>query len=262
MMSLHRIKDFDSNDHEQSSNGDVRGFDLYSKDEKVGSVNDLLVDDDGHFRYLVINTGIWIVGKEVLLPIGRSQIDYNTRRVYAVNFTKAQAESLLEFTGNTTVDFDYEDRVRQVYCPSLSSVPAASAIGYAGYGTAPSVPADAPPSHGIGYEGYETAPLAPADAPASFGIGYTGYEAAPPVPADAPPSYGVGHEGYEADSSTPGRILSPDVDTGATVDRRESYIYQQDPSLYEMNDQSHKQLKLYEERLVANIKRHDSKSLL
>ncbi|MCC5610276.1 PRC-barrel domain-containing protein [Nostoc sp. CHAB 5834] len=81
-MSLHKIEDFDANEHEQNSQEHLRGFDLYSKDEKIGSADDLLVDDDGHIRYLVINTGIWIFGKKVLLPIGCSQVDYDTLRGY------------------------------------------------------------------------------------------------------------------------------------------------------------------------------------
>ncbi|MEH1909296.1 MAG: PRC-barrel domain-containing protein [Nostoc sp.] len=81
---------------------------LYCKNEKVGSADDLLVDDDGHIRYLVINTGIWIFSKKILLPIRCSQVDYDTHRVYAVNLTKAQVEALPEFTDGMTVDFDYE----------------------------------------------------------------------------------------------------------------------------------------------------------
>lgn len=42
--------------------------------------------------------------------------------------------------------------------------------------------------------------------------------------------------------------------TPATYDR-DSYTYQQEPSLYELNDQNHQSLRLYEERLIANKKR-------
>jgi hypothetical protein len=62
-MSLHKIEDFDAKYHEQYVQQHIRGFDLYTKDEKVGSADDILVDDEGHTRYLVINTGIWIFGK-------------------------------------------------------------------------------------------------------------------------------------------------------------------------------------------------------
>lgn len=162
-----------------------------------------------------INTGIWIFGKKVLLPIGCSQVDYDTHRVYAVNLTKAQVEALPEFTDGMTVDFDYEHQVRQVYRPSSSfSVFDSSGVGYAGYGTEP------------------------------------------PAPPYVPTSYGVGYEGYENALPTPGKALSPDTDHSAAVDHCDSYTYQQDPSLYYMNDQNHQRLKLYEKRLVANRKQH------
>lgn len=45
-MSLHKIEDFDANYHQQDSREHLRGFDLYSKNEKIGSADDLLVDDD------------------------------------------------------------------------------------------------------------------------------------------------------------------------------------------------------------------------
>ena len=44
------------------------------------------------------------------------------------------------------------------------------------------------------------------------------------------------------------------VASTATYDR-DTYKYQQEPSLYEMNEQAHQTLKLYEERLIANKQR-------
>jgi uncharacterized protein (TIGR02271 family) len=74
-----------------------------------------LVDEDGRFRYLVINTGAWIFGKKVLLPIGRARIDYNARRVYADGLTKDQVERLPEFTDDLKLDYEHEEDVRNVY---------------------------------------------------------------------------------------------------------------------------------------------------
>jgi uncharacterized protein (TIGR02271 family) len=86
-----------------------------STDDKIGTVSDVLVDEEGHFRYLVVDLGFWIFGKKVLLPIGRSRIDYNTDRVYAIGMTREQAEALPEFNEATRTDYDYEERVRGVY---------------------------------------------------------------------------------------------------------------------------------------------------
>jgi hypothetical protein len=119
-MALHKLQDFDPNYRNHSNDDDVKGLDLYAADEKIGSVHDVLIDDQGKFRYLVINTGMWVVGKKVLLPIGRARIDYMNKRVYADNLTKGQIEALPEFTDDMTIDYDHEEEVRGIYrskCP-------------------------------------------------------------------------------------------------------------------------------------------------
>jgi len=174
-MVLYKLEDFDT-DYQTSFDGDdIKGYDVYAdrNDEKVGTVNNILVDEAGRFRYLVVDTGFWVFGKQVLLPVGRSRIDQSNRRVYAVGLTKEQAESLPEFSEDLKVDYDYEERVRGVYReqPTQAAAPTVAAT--------------------------------------------------PAVPATA------------------------DYD-------RDTYSYQQEPSLYDMNEQDHQTLRLYEERLVAN----------
>lgn len=117
-MALHKIKDFDPQYRDHFDGDDVTGLDLYSDNEKIGSIKDVLVDDDGQFRYLVAHTGAWVVGKNVLLPIGRARIDYKARRVYAKDLTKAQVEALPEFTQDMPVDQTHEEQVRNVYRPA------------------------------------------------------------------------------------------------------------------------------------------------
>ena len=101
---------------------DYRDLSLYNGNDKIGSVDDVLVDDEGQLRYLVINTGGWLLSKKVLFPIGRARIDYERDRVYADTLTKAQVEALPEFTNNTTVDYRHEEQVRGVYRGSMRSV--------------------------------------------------------------------------------------------------------------------------------------------
>lgn len=171
-MALHKIKDFDPDYRSHFDNNDVIGLDLYSGDDKIGSVDDVLVDDNGEFRYLVINTGIWVFGKTVLLPIGSARIDYSNRRVYAKSLTKEQVESLPEFNENTLVDYDHEEQVRSVYRPS-------------------------------------------------------------------------GTTGSAGAVAAPDRDLTPDY-------HRDTYNYQNEPALYDLNDQDHQSLRLYQERLIAS----------
>ena len=125
-MALYKIEDFNPNYRQEAfDGGDVKGLDVYAgtSDEKIGSIHDVLVDETGRFRYLVVDTGVWIFGKKVLLPVGRCQVDVNRERVYATGIdSKKQAESLPEYDDHMTVDYDYEESVRGVYrTPSVET---------------------------------------------------------------------------------------------------------------------------------------------
>ena len=172
-MTLVKLTELDNNYRDVAGGEDITNFDVYSdiNNEKVGSIKDILVDEEGHFRYLIVDVGFLIFGKKVLMPIGRSRISYSEKRVYAIGMTKEQAEKLPEFSENQKVDYDYEESVRGLYRPQTIDTTATSA-------------------------------------PSSAGI----------------------------------------------FDRN-TYNYQQDHSLFGMNEQNHQSLRLYEERLVASKKR-------
>jgi uncharacterized protein (TIGR02271 family) len=153
-MALHRIKDFDPDYRNHFEDSDLKGLDLYTGDDKIGSVDDILVDDEGQLRYLVINTGVWILGKKVLLPIGRARIDHSDKRVYADNLTKAQVEALPEFTDGMTADYHHEEQVRGIY--RSQDAPSAYGVGYAGANSAPATVNTAPTLDlEVGYAGYD-----------------------------------------------------------------------------------------------------------
>ena len=116
-MALAKIADLYPNYKEDIFGGDdIKSFSVYDNtNDKIGSVHDIIVDETGKFRYLVIDTGFWIFGKKVLLPVGRASIDYSQERIYAKGLTKEQAENLPEYDDDMTVDYDYEERVRKVY---------------------------------------------------------------------------------------------------------------------------------------------------
>ena len=167
-MTLHKIKDFNPEYKEHFGGREIKGIDLYVGNDKVGSIDDVLVDDGGQFRYFIISTGSWVSGKKVLLPIGRARIQNDGKRAYANDLTKAQVEALPAFTNEMMVDYDHEEEVRGVYRSSM-----------------------------------------PQSAPSG--------KTAPPM---------------------------------ADYDRN-SYAYDKEPDLYDLNEQNHPNLKLYGERLVA-----------
>ncbi len=125
-MALYKLEDFKPNYRDEIFDGEeVKGMDVFAgeTDDKIGSVRHLLVDESGRFRYLVIDTGFWIFGKKVLIPIGRCRLDAPRHRVYALGLTsKEQAENLPEYDERMTIDYDYEERVRGVYrTPSVEA---------------------------------------------------------------------------------------------------------------------------------------------
>jgi len=115
-MALLRLKDFEPNYRDAFDGDDIIGLDVYTEgtDDKIGTVKDILVDDAGQLRYLVVDIGFWIFGKQVLLPMGRAKGDWKAQRIYA-SLSKEQAERLPEFDDSMVVDYDYEERVRGVY---------------------------------------------------------------------------------------------------------------------------------------------------
>ncbi len=158
-MSLYKIKDFDPDYNSHSNDPDIKGLSMYAGTDKIGSIYDVLVDDEGKFRYLIVDSGGWIMGKKVLLPIGRARIDYTSKRVYADNLTKAQVEALPEFTDDMLMDYDKEEQVRGVYrsaMPTMQNAPAANGVGYAGAASAPATNNTEPMLDlETGYAGYD-----------------------------------------------------------------------------------------------------------
>ncbi|MGG6265566.1 DUF2382 domain-containing protein [Leptolyngbya sp. AN03gr2] len=115
-MSLMKIGDFYPSYNQDSEFRDLKHFDVYAQDDKVGSVCDILVDSEtGRLRYFAVDTGFWVFGKKVLLPVGRTSIDHSDRKIYAMSMTKDQVESLPNYDELEEIDYDYEEQVRGVY---------------------------------------------------------------------------------------------------------------------------------------------------
>jgi uncharacterized protein (TIGR02271 family) len=116
-MVLYKLEEFDENYQGAFNGDDIKKYDVYSSidDDKIGNVKNIMVDESGRFRYFVVDTGFWIFGKQVLLPVGRSRIDTSDRRIYAVGLTKEQVQDLPEFSDDLKIDRDYEERVTGIY---------------------------------------------------------------------------------------------------------------------------------------------------
>ncbi len=118
-MTLYKLEEFAPNYQEESFAGkDLKNYMVKAgtTEAKIGFVRDILVDELGNFRYFVVETGFWIFGKKVLLPVGRALIDSDNECIYALGIaTLAQAEALPPYSEEMTVDYEYEEKVRSQY---------------------------------------------------------------------------------------------------------------------------------------------------
>lgn len=113
-MVLYRISETGYQD-DQFGGEQIKGYSVYTSDQqKIGKVEDILVDEAGRFRYLILETGFWVFGKEILLPVGRFRSAPGDHRIL-VNLTKQQVEALPAFDASQPIDYGYEEQVRQVY---------------------------------------------------------------------------------------------------------------------------------------------------
>jgi sporulation protein YlmC with PRC-barrel domain len=71
----------------------LHGVVLHAHDGQIGKVEDLLFDDEQWtVRYLVVNTGIWLFGRKVLIaPVALGLLEWD-RHVLNVNLTRDQVE--------------------------------------------------------------------------------------------------------------------------------------------------------------------------
>ncbi|MBE9079981.1 DUF2382 domain-containing protein [Romeria aff. gracilis LEGE 07310] len=141
-MALLRLKKAYPNYRDTFSDSNLSNIDDYSvytrDNDKVGSVEDGLFEDGtGRFRYLVVDTGPWIFGKKVLLPIGLANFDYDNQRIHVEGLTKQQIEELPEYKTDMMVDHDYEERLRGTYrtLPGRSQTATGRAAGMPAAGT-------------------------------------------------------------------------------------------------------------------------------
>lgn len=106
---------------------DVRGWNVRTDvdDEKVGSVDDMLLDHTGRLRYLDVDLGF--LKKHVLVPLDRARADRQTETVRVEGMSKERLEAIPEYALDPeTLDEAYERRLDAVYGRTRTS---------GGYGT-------------------------------------------------------------------------------------------------------------------------------
>ncbi|MFJ8043254.1 PRC-barrel domain containing protein [Kitasatospora sp. NPDC096147] len=93
---------------------DLTGYRVEATDGHIGKVDKHTVDVDS--AHIVVDTGPWIFGKEVLLPAGTiTRVDVNEETVW-VNRTKDEIKNSPEYVKDQhTDDLDYRNRLAGYY---------------------------------------------------------------------------------------------------------------------------------------------------
>ncbi|MFD4985629.1 PRC-barrel domain-containing protein [Streptomyces sp. NPDC058372] len=93
---------------------DLTGYKVEATDGAVGKVDKH--SDEAGSAYLVVDTGVWIFGKDVLLPAGTVRtVDTDGQRIH-VELTKEQIKNSPEFDKDRHVgDAAYHDKLGGYY---------------------------------------------------------------------------------------------------------------------------------------------------
>jgi hypothetical protein len=91
------------------------GYEVEATDGSIGKIDDRTLDAGA--GTLIVDTGPWIFGKKVMLPIGvvRS-VDHDEQKVF-VNRTKDEIKNAPEFDESLIEDDTYRNRLGSYYGP-------------------------------------------------------------------------------------------------------------------------------------------------
>lgn len=95
---------------------DLRGFGLDATDGAIGSVDDILFDDQSWTaRWLVIDTGTWLSGRKVLLPPSAMIHTNPGRRAFSVTLTRQQIKDSPDIDTHAPVSRQRESEIYGFY---------------------------------------------------------------------------------------------------------------------------------------------------
>ena len=118
-MSLQSIAEFSPDYYQESSlENDLisRPVFIANTEEEIGTIEDVLVDDYGHFRYLVISTGEWFNEQKFLLPVGLCRAYSENNSVALIGIDDKQVlQQTPPYQNDSSIDYDYEEGIRNIY---------------------------------------------------------------------------------------------------------------------------------------------------
>jgi len=94
----------------------IIGFTIQARNGEIGSLDDLYFDDEKWtIRYLVINTGSWLMGRRVLIsPVSAGTPKGSTKRI-PVRLTREQVEASPDVDTEKPISRQNEEELHQYY---------------------------------------------------------------------------------------------------------------------------------------------------
>ena len=94
----------------------IHGYSVKATDGSIGTVSDLLFDDASWtVRWLVVETGSWLLDRRVLLPVSALGHPDSAARTVPVNLTKAQIKGSPDVDSHPSVSRQFESSAYDYY---------------------------------------------------------------------------------------------------------------------------------------------------
>jgi hypothetical protein len=95
---------------------EVTGYQIQARDDEIGHVADFIVEDESWLiRYLVVDTGTWLPGRQVLVAAWWiAQVDWAGRKVH-VDLDRESIQDSPEFDPSAPVNREYETVLYDYY---------------------------------------------------------------------------------------------------------------------------------------------------
>lgn len=94
----------------------LTGYKLHCTDGEIGTVTEFVFDDrDWKLRYFVVETGTWLIDRQVLISLQALTAVDEKSKIYTVNLTKKQIEDSPPLFKDIPVTREYEDTYHQYY---------------------------------------------------------------------------------------------------------------------------------------------------
>jgi len=97
---------------------EISGYHIHATDGKIGQLSDVLIEDsDWTLRYLIVNTGNWWQGKEVLIsPRSTQSIRWTEHLVY-LGVTRDRVRTSPEYDASRPTDIAFDRDMAGHYGP-------------------------------------------------------------------------------------------------------------------------------------------------